>query len=361
MAARGPAAVATLHRTSATDSLLCQALTRELELRGVRVADATAKHHVVVVSEWDTYYGRALPLTFAATVLHARQRGGTDPGGDPTPYDEHIVGLIGRGDGGASVDRLHRFSYLRGVDGVTADAGTAAGGSEDKKQAAVAAQETARERPDGTAQFDCMRRLADRIKDLNTRLERNGDGHVAAIGVLGSDVYDKLLILRALQPAFPSAVFFTTDLDNRLTDRRELDWTRNLIVASGFGLELTASLQGEIPPFREAYQTALYASCLQALDFPPVVERSPLPPTPRVFEIGRTRANDLSPNPPGGLDEKGIHPLRHVDQWPQDFNWPRYLLPLVPGLALLVLLSRRARRMVIGGSSRDRLTDDPAA
>ena len=34
--------------------------------------------------------------------------------------------------------------------------------------------------------------------------------------MLGSDVYDKLLILQALRPAFPRAVFFTTDLNARL-------------------------------------------------------------------------------------------------------------------------------------------------
>ena len=47
-----------------------------------------------------------------------------------------------------------------------------------------------------------------------------------AIGVLGSDVYDKLLILQALKQNFPHAIFFTTDLDARLFPPREIQWTR---------------------------------------------------------------------------------------------------------------------------------------
>src|SRR5262249_22400074 len=31
---------------------------------------------------------------------------------------------------------------------------------------------------------------------------------IRAVGILGSDVFDKLLILRALRPAFPEALFF---------------------------------------------------------------------------------------------------------------------------------------------------------
>ena len=61
--------------------------------------------------------------------------------------------------------------------------------------------------PEGRAQYDYLRRLRRPIEEL---------GNVSAIGVVGSDVYDKLLVLRALKPYFPDCVFFTTDLDDSL-------------------------------------------------------------------------------------------------------------------------------------------------
>ena len=56
---------------------------------------------------------------------------------------------------------------------------------------------------------------------------------------LGSDVYDKLLILKALKKGLPGAIFFTTDLDARYSLPSEFQETKNLIVASPFGLQLS--------------------------------------------------------------------------------------------------------------------------
>ena len=83
----------------------------------------------------------------------------------------------------------------------------------------------------------------------------------------GSDVYDKLLILRALRPQFPNALFFTTDLDAQLLHPADFRWTRNLIVASSFGLDLNRKLPGKIPPFRGNYQTSIFLSTLLATKF----------------------------------------------------------------------------------------------
>lgn len=44
-------------------------------------------------------------------------------------------------------------------------------------------------------------------------------------------------------------VFFTIDLDARLLHPGEYAWTRNLVVASGFGLALHGDMQRDIPPF----------------------------------------------------------------------------------------------------------------
>ena len=115
-----------------------------------------------------------------------------------------------------------------------------------------------------------------------------------AIGVLGSDVYDKLLVLRALRDEFPTAWFFTTDLDARLLHAGEIEWTRNLIVAAHFGLALRNEMQGEIAPFRDSYQTAIFLSTQVAVRAQGVYG---LPLQPRMFEIGRTGPFDLSDGP----------------------------------------------------------------
>ncbi len=156
--------------------------------------------------------------------------------------------------------------------------------------------------------------------------------------MLGSDVYDKLLILQALRPSFPQAIFFTTDLDARLAHPDQLPWTRNLIITSHFGLELPRDQQEPIPPFRDAYQTALFFSVLQALKDP--AERGvfvDLPP--RVYEIGRHGPFDLSALvPPGPI--RSIYPMRSdLDTFsgnPRLINWSLNLM--IGGTLILMLL-----------------------
>jgi len=58
-------------------------------------------------------------------------------------------------------------------------------------------------------QSDYLRRLARQMKEDNARWQRGSSG-IRAIGLLGSDVYDKLMILRALRPQFPDAVSLPT-------------------------------------------------------------------------------------------------------------------------------------------------------
>src|SRR5262249_1191646 len=64
--------------------------------------------------------------------------------------------------------------------------------------------------------------------------------------------------------------------------------TRNLLVASGFGLQLRPDIQGEIPPFRSSYQTAEFLSAPVA-----VHSNAPPPPcwsnAPLLFEIGSSQ------------------------------------------------------------------------
>ena len=83
------------------------------------------------------------------------------------------------------------------------------------------------------------------------------EGGLKAVGLLGSDVYDKLELLRALRPVLPGTTFFTNHLDARFSHPDEWKETHNLIVVS----ENTLSLEGrgqENSPFRDSGQTDFF-------------------------------------------------------------------------------------------------------
>jgi len=269
------------YRTVATDRELASALARELRLRGVEPGEG-----IVLVSEWDTLYGRALPQSFTEEM---RQ-------GQPA-----LLHDTKKNEGDRVVcppSSICRFSYLRGLDGMLPGEGV-----EDRDAGGVRGADgegTSIEPVFGNQQIDYLRRIAMRIADLDLEMKQNGyeDG-VKAIGVLGSDVYDKLLILQALRPRFPEAIFFTTDLDARLLHPRERAAARNLVVASGYGLRLNGWVQRDIPDFRDSYQTAYFLSAQLALlesehEREEIMQKlRDLNAEPRIFEIGRTRAVDL--------------------------------------------------------------------
>ena len=51
-----------------------------------------------------------------------------------------------------------------------------------------------------------------------------------AVGIIGRDVHDKLVLAQALRAAFPDRVLFTNDLDARLLHPDVTGYTRNIIV-----------------------------------------------------------------------------------------------------------------------------------
>ena len=111
---------------------------------------------------------------------------------------------------------------------------------------------------------------------------------------MGNDFYDKFLVLQALGQRFPDSIFFTTDLDARYLHPANLEWTRNLLVTSAFGLQLRDDLQRDVPPFRDCYQTSVFAATLRAFNFPALKENDFKNLQPRIFEIGKHHAIDLS-------------------------------------------------------------------
>ena len=221
-------------------------------------------------------------------------------------------------------DWIYTFQYLRGLDGrLPGDAEKKTGGDasskEEQKQRPGA-------RPDGHDQTDYLLRIAEVIQAEDQERRDKGKRGFRAIGVLGSDVYDKLLILRALRPKFPGVLFFTNNMDAQLAQPEEWKAAHNLVVVSAFGLRLDPRWQGNIPPFRDGYQTAFYLGTLIALDQLNKGEKdklSKLTYPPRVFEIGRNGAFDIS-GEPVDPDGTSIHPRRtDFERWRSMSHWTR--------------------------------------
>jgi hypothetical protein len=309
-------------RTVGTDDLLALHIIKELRQRGVHILEEDGvQDGVVLISEWDTFYGRAFPRTFAAMVdcLHG-PTGAEEP--NWPDYRAHLQNRIsvaqGKGSSpGTSWPPENLHMYMRGVDGrLPEPPGQDSQPTVDKT--AAGARWTYRanlEPPVGQGQLDYVRRLSQNLRDRFGIWNRE---KLKAIGVVGSDVYDKLILLHALREQFRNVILFTTDLDARLLHIDQFPWTHNLVVASSFPLDpddksFVTQRPPAFPPFRDSYQTAVFLACRAALE--PLPAEKPGQPDvdtldnsadgqiswlarlryqPRIFEIGRGRAVDLS-------------------------------------------------------------------
>ena len=241
-----------LYRMIATDEALARAFKAELRLR--RVDDKAS--HIALVSEWDTLYGRALPNSIARCF---GEQGEACRQTDADPF--------------VNKPWLHRFKYLRGLDGQVpgsevpgsevagSEAPGGASGSKDSGKRRTAARtpqrsgrmpsrKTARK---GRANSITSGGWAISMQDVDRRLHREtGNEGIEAVGILGSDLYDKLLVLQALKPVLPDALFFTTDLDALIMHPIALTSTRNL-------LSHRASACASGLPFREKFRRSAAA------------------------------------------------------------------------------------------------------
>ncbi|MEM8680919.1 MAG: hypothetical protein AAGF97_16360, partial [Planctomycetota bacterium] len=86
---------------------------------------------------------------------------------------------------------------------------------------------------------------------------------VRLVGLIGSRWEDKNLILQKARKVFPVATFFTTELDARYSLPDCIGHTRNLIVASHYGLTVSGQNGvfpkiADTPAFRDGYQTSIF-------------------------------------------------------------------------------------------------------
>jgi hypothetical protein len=326
------------HFLNADDAHLADEVLNELARRGVclpgrKPACAGPKSdHIVLLSEWDTFYGRMLSLTYGTVLIR-------DTNSEVTPSEivrKHLADEI------RLPSNLHSFVYLRGLDGRTvqdADAASRDSSSNAKTRdrpeslQAVVEWKPEENKAEGPWQFDYLSRTGEALAALQARLRMRDEGEIKAVGIVGSDTYDALLILQALRPRLPDVLFFTTKLDARLWNPRYRDWSRNLIVASSYGLALDPAIQGDVAPFRDSTQTALFAATFSALG-PIKADAAGASAAPRLFEIGNTTAVDLS----GPNTGWAIHPKPRNEETDQhrDFalRLTLFLMALLAALGL---------------------------
>ncbi len=192
-------------------------------------------------------------------------------------------------------------TYIRGIDGQYP-------GREDSENAQKPAQNGVSntslsqrllrsgylEPSSGTAQFDYLRRMAQSLVDRGV--------NVRAVGVLGSDVYDKLLVLQALRSTYPKAIYFTSDLYALYIKSNTYSVNRNLLVAASHSLDFPSAYsnkhrmreQRNWPPFRDSYQVSLFV----AADYAISGSQSKPQAQPKIFEVGRGRIFELNSHIP---------------------------------------------------------------
>lgn len=265
----------TFIRTIATDDTVVERLIAELELRGVDVKQPQINDRIAILTEWDSPYARSLAITFLAKAS-----------------SQSYASVLEDPRGGNWPRSIDWYRYLRGIDGRLPGEERANKESEaNQKSQLTSTQPKSEEATEGVDQSDFLRRLARTLKAKDVILQRRGGGY-RAIGLLGTDTYDKLMILRALRPEFPDAIFFTNNFDAHF--ERHVDWrdVHNLVIVSPFGSTLPGNWQPNAAPFRDNLQTSMYAGTLVATGFMPLQQASILA-TPKIFEVSRRGAYDF--------------------------------------------------------------------
>ena len=295
-------------------------------LSGFMLADNHKPHHIALIGERDTFYSQEMTESLLDAISSSS--------------DNNTSQLAW----------VHSFPYLRGLDGITPEYSPIQKSNKNKESQVNSPnnQETKDtvERPVGSSQLDYLRSLAEQIKRLDNL--HADEGGIKAIGITGSDTYDKLLILQALRKKFPKTLFFTTDLDARLFYPTEIKWTRNLLVASPFGLQLNDKvpigshiIQKKGASFRDVYQTSIYLTILLAMQCngeslqcgkSTQSTADQWTSEPRMFEIGNYGAIDLShstisafhPQPGNAtvsvLNKRSLMQTRNIELGPLKFR-----------------------------------------
>src|SRR5690606_37045609 len=144
------------------------------------------QNHLVLISELDTWYSSAFYRLFVDKIASNRKH--------------HVI---------SSPEHVHAVSYFKGIDGNIPTRQETNKPSQSQIEVIENPWNTS-----GQSQYDYLVRLVEDIRRKERQIkEAHGpQASFKAIGIMGTDVHDKLLILQALRQYFPEKVFFTTDL-----------------------------------------------------------------------------------------------------------------------------------------------------
>lgn len=291
--------ISTIARDDATLNLLVE----ELRLRGLLPCET--KHGTQT-------YGQAVRIS----IVHELE----------TAYGQYAAETL-KELIGSDCAEVEFFGYLRGVDGEVLTPGSTPEDDFVADKSAVSSFEGSdvsqsgqdhKMPASGPSQLDYIERFAE---TLPLKAEESPN-KISVFVILGSDVYDKKLLMQVIRRETPAVLIATTDLDARFLAKKEVHWSQNVLVATGYGLhsklrrlrarkspidpsKSSSVLLGggtgnrityeyesvRVPPHRDAYQTAFAYAVGLVLERDALWERKP----PKLFEIGRNGAIDITP------------------------------------------------------------------
>ncbi|MBS0195735.1 MAG: hypothetical protein JSR77_03160 [Planctomycetes bacterium] len=292
----------TIRRILGGDPQLIALLHNELKLR--RLDPESNENTVVIIHETDSAYGEAFAEEFAKA----------DNAPDATADDRS--------------SNIRRLSFFAGLDGVPRSEGgraAAAQAKTDAEQMRKAGAVVEPTTPQGFAQVDYIyRRLAEYDREFSISRRR-----LSAVVICASDTFDKRPLIQMVKSRFPTVAILTTDMHAFFSDPSDYKAMRNLIVASHLDLSLGDAIQGAFPPFRHAYQAAMYLGVQSALAPAKLPDEGPTKasrnerarllaidqiksyaPRGRVYEIGREGAVLLpTPNATADAQDAAFYPV----------------------------------------------------
>lgn len=272
-----------IHQLIEPDSATILAIREEFDTRGLDIGGADwlrgGPCSVAIVSEWETSFGRK----FAQRM-----------------QDVYSSGNV-----------VQQFNYLRGLSGLPPEGRSAGTAPEIQTPGQRAAEaRTPGEAisrtieapplppPFGPSQYDYIARLGEQLRRANLQSQAAGKGEIRAIGLIGTDIDDKLALLKVLRPRFPNALFFTNEINAEFLQPENNVFARNLIVASHYSIDGSmprgsGGSYGQLPPFRSSTQPAIVDSIWAALDESPTAH-----PARKVslYEVGLRQWHLLSGN-----------------------------------------------------------------
>jgi hypothetical protein len=296
------------------DDVLCLELLRAVRNHSVALR-SSEPFKVLILAEWDTLYGRSLAETFAA--LASPNESAKAP--NEQMYEKLRSGLQSQPGCEELLKKLANWPsiqvqilpYLRGLDGASTlyrKAYTESASSESGKgpaQTEGSSIQTAKasvEIAEGTTQFDYIRRLIETdYKQHAPFFQRSA--RPDAVIIFGTDIYDKLALFEFLRQELRNPLYLTTDLDALYWHPHYLKFTKDLVIASPFPLEMSPPEVGQAGTgkaharaiksvaFRDVHQSAIYFAVCCCLDGLRIEAASfGEKGQPGLYQVGNTRA-----------------------------------------------------------------------